>query len=136
MGHVVSCTLEELYCGKSLEFEIERHRICSKCNGLGGIDATAVQTCSGCKGKGMRTVMMQLGPGMYSQRSGPCDECGGKGEKINESKKCKTCSGKKIKKEKKKLTVEIDKGTPHAHKHILHGEADEIPDAEAGDVIV
>ena len=84
-------TLEDLYNGKEFEFEIERHRICNKCNGLGGTDATAVQTCKGCKGKGMRTVMMQLGPGMYSQRSGPCDECGGKGETIDEKKKCKPC---------------------------------------------
>lgn len=62
----VEVTLEDLYNGKEFEFEIERHRICSKCNGLGGTDASAVQTCKGCKGKGMRTVMMQLGPGMYS----------------------------------------------------------------------
>ena len=62
----VEVTLEDLYNGKEFEFEIERHRICSKCNGLRGTDASAVQTCKGCKGKGMRTVMMQLGPGMYS----------------------------------------------------------------------
>lgn len=70
-------TLEDLFNGKEIVFEVERHRICSKCKGVGGSDAKAVQTCSGCKGRGMRTVMMQLGPGMYSQRSGPCDECNG-----------------------------------------------------------
>jgi DnaJ-class molecular chaperone len=72
-------SLEDLYNGKEAEIKVERHRICSKCNGIGGTDANAVQTCKGCKGKGMRTVMMQLGPGMYSQRTGPCDECSGKG---------------------------------------------------------
>jgi len=60
----------------------------------------------------MRTVMMQIGPGMYSQRSGPCDECGGKGENIDPSKACKACKGKKVKKEEKKIKVEIDKGAP------------------------
>ena len=84
----------------------------------------------------MRTVMMQLGPGMYTQRTGPCDECGGKGESIDDKKKCKACVGKKLKKENKKLKVEVDKGAPNGEKYTIHGEADEIPDAEPGDVIV
>lgn len=54
----VEVTLEDLYNGKEFEFEIERHRICSKCNGVGGTDPNAVQKCNSCKGKGMRTVMM------------------------------------------------------------------------------
>jgi len=72
---VTEVTLEDLYNGKELEFEVDRQRICSKCNGVGGTDPSAVVTCTGCKGKGMRTVLMQLGPGMYTQQSGPCDEC-------------------------------------------------------------
>ena len=32
---------------------------------------------------------------------------------IDPTKKCKVCNGKKIKKETKKLKVEIDKGAPH-----------------------
>lgn len=66
ISKILDVTLEDLYNGKEIEFEIERHRICSKCNGVGGTDAKAVVQCKGCKGKGMRTVMMQLGPGMYS----------------------------------------------------------------------
>ena len=58
IGQVVEVTLEDLYNGKVLEVDIERHRICAKCNGVGGSDPTAVKTCTGCKGKGMRTVMM------------------------------------------------------------------------------
>jgi DnaJ family protein A protein 2 len=73
---------------------------------------------------------------MYSQRSGPCDECGGKGESIDDKKKCKVCNGKKVKKETKKLKVEVDKGAPNGEKYTIHGEGDEIPDAESGDVIV
>lgn len=129
-------SLEDLYNGKVAEVEVERMRICSKCNGVGGSDPTAVQTCKACKGRGMRTVMMQLGPGMYSQQTGRCDECGGKGEQIDPAKMCKPCNGKKIKKENKKLTVEVDKGAPNGERYTKHGEGDEIPDAEAGDVIV
>lgn len=81
-------------------------------------------------------MMMQLGPGMYSQRTGPCDECDGKGESIDPAKKCKTCNGKKIQKDKKKLKVEIDKGAPNGEKYVIHGEGDQIPDAEPGDVVI
>mmetsp|Transcript_38948 Transcript_38948/g.37277 ORF Transcript_38948/g.37277 Transcript_38948/m.37277 type:complete len:207 (+) Transcript_38948:460-1080(+) len=129
-------TLEDMYNGKEFEFDLERHRICSACNGVGGSDAKAVQKCTGCKGKGMRTVLMQMGPGMYSQRTGPCEECGGVGESIDPAKKCKTCNGKKINKEMKKLKVEVDKGAPHGEQYTIHGEGDEVPDIEPGDVIV
>ena len=136
IGQVVEVNLEDIYNGKELEVKVDRHRICSKCNGVGGSDPSAVKTCNGCKGRGVRTVMMQLGPGMYSQRTGPCDECDGKGSTMDPSKVCKTCNGKKIKKEQKILKVEIDKGSPNGEKYVLHGEGDEVPDVEAGDVIV
>lgn len=129
-------TLEDIYNGKEAEVTIQRHRICNKCNGVGGSDPNAVQTCKSCKGKGMRTVMMQLGPGMYSQRTAPCDDCSGQGQTIDPAKMCKNCNGKKIKKETKKMPVELDKGAPNGERYTLHGEGDEIPDAEAGDVII
>jgi len=49
---------------------------------------------------------------------------------------CKPCNGKKVQKERKKLKVEVDKGAPNGEKYTIHGEGDEIPGAEAGDVIV
>ncbi len=49
--------------------------------------------------------MQMLAPGMFSQRTGPCDECGGVGEMINEKDKCTNCNGKKVVKEKKILEV-------------------------------
>ena len=65
-----------------------------------------------------------------------CEDCGGKGESIDPAKMCKPCNGKKIKKETKTLTVEVDKGAPNGEKYTKHGEGDEIPEAEAGDVII
>ena len=32
--------------------------------------------------------------------------------------------------------MEIDKGAPHGEQYTIHGEGDEVPDAEPGDVIV
>jgi DnaJ family protein A protein 2 len=108
----IDVTLADIYNGKTVELNLERQRICAACDGKGGTDETAVQTCSGCKGRGMRTTMRQMGPGMYSQSTGPCDECGGQGEKIDMEKRCKTCKGKKVVRDKKTLTVEVDKGAP------------------------
>jgi len=34
------------------------------------------------------------------------------------------------------LKVEIDKGSPNGEKYVMHGEGHEVPDVEAGDVIV
>ena len=80
--------------------------------------------------------MTMLGPGMYTQRTGPCDSCEGKGEIIAEGSKCKKCKGQKVKKDTKVFDVSVDKGAPHGEKYVIHGEGDEIPDAEAGDVEV
>ena len=80
--------------------------------------------------------MTMLGPGMYSQSQGPCDDCRGQGEIIDEKNKCKTCDGKKVVKEKKIIDVEIDKGGPNGQTYVFHGEADEYPGVEPGDVVV
>merc|ERR1712110_618481 len=133
--HPMKLTLEEIYNGKQTKIAVNRERICTKCDGKGGKDG-AVQKCSTCKGRGMVMRMTQLGPGMYSQSQGPCDDCRGKGEVIDEANKCKTCNGKKVTKEKKVIEVDIDKGTPDNYQYTFHGEADEYPGMEAGDVII
>ena len=84
----------------------------------------------------MRTQMTMLGPGMYSQSTGPCSDCGGSGEQIDEKNKCKNCNGKKVVKEKKVLECQVDKGAPNGEKYVFHGESDEHPDREAGDVVI
>jgi len=73
----IECTLADVFNGNTFDIEVPRQRICVACNGIGGSDASAVRTCTGCKGRGMKTVMRQMGPGMYSQSTVPCDECGG-----------------------------------------------------------
>jgi DnaJ family protein A protein 2 len=50
---------------------------------------------------------------MYTQSTGPCDDCRGKGEVIDEKNKCKNCQGNKVVKEKKIIDAEIDKGAPN-----------------------
>ena len=55
---------------------------------------------------------------------------------IDMKKRCKVCKGKKVKKDTKKLSVEMDKGSPNGHQYTIHGEGDEVPDVEPGDVVV
>lgn len=80
--------------------------------------------------------MTMLGPGMYSQSTGPCSDCNGTGSQISEKDKCRDCNGKKVLKEKKVLECSVDKGAPHKQKYVFHGESDEYPDKEPGDVII
>lgn len=63
--HSIKVTLEEIYKGKTTKIAVNRDRICVDCNGKGGKDG-ANATCGGCRGRGMRTQMTMLGPGMYS----------------------------------------------------------------------
>lgn len=128
-------TLEDIYKGKTTKIAVNRERLCAKCDGKGGKEG-AVQTCSTCKGRGMVTKMQMIGPGMYTQSQGPCDDCRGQGEMIDEKNKCKECNGKKVCKEKKIIEVNIDKGSPNGCVYTFHGEADEYPGQEPGDVLI
>ena len=63
--HTIKVTLEEIFKGKTTKIAVNRDRLCKTCDGKGGKDG-ANSTCGGCKGRGMRTQMTMLGPGMYS----------------------------------------------------------------------
>jgi DnaJ family protein A protein 2 len=117
--HKMKCTLADIYNGKKTKIKVTRERVVKK---EGEDDA---KPCDGCEGRGMRTTMSQIGPGMYTQRTGPCDECGGQGVKAGN-----------MKKDTKIIEVQIDKGSPHGEKYVFHGEGDEFPGAETGDVVV
>jgi DnaJ family protein A protein 1 len=55
---------------------------------------------------------------------------------IDMAKRCKTCKGKKVIRDKKKLSVDIDKGSPNGEQFTIHGEGDCVPGVEPGDVVV
>lgn len=86
-------TLEEIYHGAMRNIKISRDRICEPCEGKGGKN---VVKCTKCKGTGVVTKMVQLGPGMYSQSQGRCVDCGGMGETMKEEDRCPNCKGKKV----------------------------------------
>jgi len=128
-------TLEDLYNGKSSSIELERQILCTKCKGQGG-KAGAMQPCKTCRGNGIKVTMRQIGPGMVQQMQSVCSDCSGEGEIINEKDRCKTCAGKKVVQETKSIEVHVDKGMKDNQKITMHGEGDQLPGAESGDLVV
>jgi len=133
--HELQVTLDDLYKGKQTKLSITRNIICSTCTGAGTKSGAAVGKCKTCEGRGIRLIIKQLGPGMIQQMQTVCPDCGGKGEQIKEEDKCTNCKGKKVVKDKKVVTVYVDKGMKHGQKIVFSGESDEAPGMEPGDII-
>lgn len=133
--HQLGVSLEDLYNGSTRKLALQKNVICEKCEGRGG-KAGAVSKCKACKGTGTQVLLNQLGAGMYQQVHTTCPECDGQGEKINAKDMCKTCNGKKIVHERKILEVHIDKGMEDGQKISFHGEGDQSPGLEPGDILI
>ena len=80
----------------------------------------------------MQTTMMM---GMIAQTQSVCPECGGEGSSISSKDKCKSCHGKKVKREKEAMSVTIKPGMDHGQKIVLRGAADQDPHMETGDIV-
>lgn len=52
MVHEMTVTLEELYNGATRKLALQKHVICSKCEGVGG--KKPPERCPNCKGSGMQ----------------------------------------------------------------------------------
>lgn len=94
-----------------------------------------MRSCHSCSGRGIKVTLRQMGP-MIQQIQSPCDECSGTGEIINAKDRCSNCKGKKVLPEKKFLEVHIDKGMKGGQTIQFHGESDQSPTAETGDVMI
>ncbi|KAF5376576.1 hypothetical protein D9757_008254 [Collybiopsis confluens] len=132
--HRVHVTLEDLYKGKTTKLALTRNVICSKCKGKGGKEG-ATKTCGTCNGRGVKITLRQMGP-MIQQIQSHCDECNGTGETIAAKDRCTQCKGKKVLPEKKFLEVHIDKGMKGGQTIQFHGESDQSPGADTGDVVI
>uniref|UniRef100_A0A6U4Y5A6 J domain-containing protein n=2 Tax=Hemiselmis andersenii TaxID=464988 RepID=A0A6U4Y5A6_HEMAN len=133
--HQIGTTLESMYNGKTVKMQLSRNVICSVCEGSGSKEKGANTTCSDCDGHGVRLVTRQIAPGMIQQMQQQCPACEGKGTTIKPKDRCKECSGKKVKPEKKVIEVQIDKGMKHGQKITLSGAADEAPGQQPGDIV-
>ncbi|XP_043979711.1 dnaJ homolog subfamily A member 4 [Gambusia affinis] len=133
--HQLSVTLEEMYNGSTRKLGLQKNVICEKCDGYGGKKG-ALEKCSTCKGRGVQIRVQQIGPGMIQQTQSMCHDCQGQGEKFNAKDRCKNCNGHKLERKKKILEVHIDKGMKDGQKITFHGEGDQEPGLEPGDVVI
>ncbi|XP_036390707.1 dnaJ homolog subfamily A member 4-like [Megalops cyprinoides] len=133
--HQLSVTLEEMYNGTTRKLGLQKNVICEKCDGYGGKKGT-LEKCSNCKGRGVQIKVQQIGPGMIQQIQSMCLDCQGQGERFNSKDRCNNCNGHKVERKKKILEVHIDKGMKDGQKIMFHGEGDQEPGLEPGDVVI
>jgi len=133
ISHVHKVSLEDIYKGKVSKLALQKSVICSKCHGIGGKEGS-VKKCTGCDGRGMKTMMRQMGP-MIQRFQTVCPDCQGEGELIKDKDRCKQCQGKKTVVERKVLHVHVDRGVRSGTKIEFRGEGDQLPGAEPGDVV-
>nr|XP_057930779.1 dnaJ homolog subfamily A member 4 [Doryrhamphus excisus] len=133
--HQLSVSLEDMYNGSTRKLALQKNVICEKCDGYGGKKG-ALEKCTSCKGRGVQIKVQQIGPGMIQQIQSMCGDCHGQGESFSAKDRCKNCNGQKVERKKKILEVHIDKGMKDGQKITFHGEGDQEPDLEPGDVII
>lgn len=128
-------SLKELYNGASIDIELSKQVVCSKCRGSGAKSAKDVKKCKRCKGKGIILVQHQLGPGFVQQMQQECDVCNGKGKIVKS--RCPVCSGKKVIHGTDDIVIEIERGMPDGHRVTFPRAGDQSSDIDEapGDVI-
>jgi len=104
--------------------------------GTGSKSGKPPEKCATCKGAGMTFRVQQLGPGMVQHIQSACMDCSGTGERFSAADKCKQCQGKKISKERKLVQIHVERGMQDGEKLVLHGEGDQEPGIEPGDIII
>ncbi|ODV86149.1 hypothetical protein CANARDRAFT_197237 [[Candida] arabinofermentans NRRL YB-2248] len=129
--HSISCSLEELYKGRTAKLALNKTVLCSGCKGKGGKN---VKKCSSCNGQGVKFITRQMGP-MIQRFQTTCEVCNGEGDIVAPKDKCSICNGKKISNERKILEVHINPGMKSGQKIVFTGEGDQHPDIIPGDVI-
>ena len=117
----VPLSLSELYRGTKVNVPVTRARPCVPCGGTGSKSKKKTK-CDLCDGKGMRTMLRQLGPGMFQQIPMPCERCEGRGFSVASDDICSGCSGKASVSDTRTFPVTIESGALHGHQILLRGE--------------
>jgi len=97
-------TLDEIATGVKKKLKVSRNVSCDTCGGSGAKPGTHPTTCPECGGRGQVAHQQNLGVFGAFQTVGPCGNCGGTGEIIED--KCETCDGLGV--TRGKTTIEVD----------------------------
>jgi DnaJ family protein A protein 2 len=121
----VDVTLEQLYNEESVNVTYKQHNTCGKCDGEGSKDGKKTE-CNGCKGKGMRVHVVNIGPGMMQQHVGPCNMCKGMGKIVEDNNKCDTCQGKCYTVKDKTVPIPLRSGLTDGNKINVQGKGHQL----------
>lgn len=131
----VKLSLEEIFKGCEKIVEIPSNKKCDSCDGFGNTDKKK-DTCSVCKGRGVRVMVRQMG-NMIQQQTVPCDSCGTKGFVKNKDKECGKCVGKGIIHNVSNKKITIPKGFDYMTKMKLTSYGNYDPESEtSADVFI
>jgi DnaJ-class molecular chaperone len=126
----IPVSLHQLYSGYTINFSFDRLKFCSDCKGTG---AKSKESCGVCHGRGVQERVIQMGPGIMAQTTGPCGKCGGSGEQVKEQ--CSTCTNSGRTQEKKHINARIEPGMAEGDAIVFEGACSDNPDYDkAGDV--
>ncbi|KAF2156708.1 DnaJ-domain-containing protein [Myriangium duriaei CBS 260.36] len=129
-------SLEELYKGKTTKFASTKNVICATCKGEGGREGKKGKKCGSCEGKGVKTALRPVGPGLVTQETLPCTTCAGRGSYFADKDKCRKCKGARVVSQRKILELYVPRGAREGEKIVLPGEADQVPgQSEPGDLV-
>jgi len=107
----VHVSLKDIFNGKNMNITITRK----------SIDTDNISTCVPCKGRGMVTQTIRMGP-MVQQMQQPCSTCGGQGKQF------------KVNNVSENIKVNIPRGAPNNHKIVIFDKGDDVLEGEPGDL--
>jgi molecular chaperone DnaJ len=99
----IEITLEDVMKGLSVDIQVPRLDLCTRCQGTGAEKNDGIVTCPMCHGRG--EVIYQQS---FLQIRRTCNQCGGRGQIIR--RPCTQCRGERYVKNERKLKVNIPAG--------------------------
>ncbi len=110
---------EEAAFGVEREMEIEREENCPTCSGSGAKPGTSPRTCTQCGGSGQVRTTRNTPLGQFMS-TGPCPECNGRGQIIDEL--CPECRGRTRVVRRRKIKVKVPAGVESGMRLRMAGE--------------
>mgnify|MGYP003329335362 CR=1 FL=1 len=130
----LSLTLSEIATGVEKRIKVNKHLVCTTCNGVGAKNSSSYNECPTCKGVG---EIRQVSRSMFGQfvNIQMCSHCGGEGRIIKDP--CSTCRGEGRVKGESTIKVTIPAGVNDGNYIPLQGQGNAgIRGGDAGDLIV
>jgi len=111
----IEINLEDTLRGLSVDIQVPRLELCTRCQGTGAEKNDGIVTCPMCHGRG--EVIYQQS---FLQIRRTCNQCSGRGQIIR--RPCTQCRGERYLKNEKKLKVNIPPGVDTGTRLRLSGE--------------